>query len=71
MGTLGDDELITLLNCSAINELDMLNVSQNWISKNLIETILPTLDLKCQIIIDNQQCYDYVDRSERYCVVGE
>ncbi len=71
MSTLGDDGLAALLNCPAINDLDILNVSQNWISKNFIETILPTLELKCQIIIDNQQCYEPVDRSERYCVVAE
>jgi hypothetical protein len=71
MGTLGDDGLTALLNCPSINELDILNVSQNWISKDFIENILPALELKPQIIIDNQQCYETVDRSERYCVVGE
>jgi hypothetical protein len=71
MGTLGDDGLAALLNCPAINDLDILNVSQNWISKNFLENILPTVELKCQIIIDNQECYESVDRSERYCVVGE
>jgi hypothetical protein len=71
MGTLGDDGLTALLNCPGINELDILNISQNWISKNFIENILPGLKLKCQIIIDNQECYESVDRSERYCVVGE
>jgi hypothetical protein len=71
MGTLGDDGLTALLNCPGINDLDILNVSQNWISKNFIENILPTLELKCQVIIDNQQCYEPVDRSERYCAVAE
>ena len=71
MGTLGDDGLKALLDCPAINELDILNVSKNYISNNFIEAILPTFDLSCQVMIDNQQCDEPVDRSHRYCVVGE
>jgi hypothetical protein len=71
MGTLGDDGLTALLNCPAVNELDVLNVSQNWISKDFIARILPQFQLTCEVIIDNQQCDEYVDRSNRYCVVAE
>lgn len=71
MGTLGDEGLKALLTCPDINELCTLNVSKNYISKNFIEEILPQFKLNCEVIVDNQQCDEYVDRSNRYCVVAE
>ncbi len=71
MGTLGDEGLQALLDCPDINELCTLNVSRNYISQKFIESILPQFQLTCEVIIDNQQCKEYVDRSNRYCVVAE
>jgi hypothetical protein len=71
MGTLGDEGLKALLDSPNINELCTLNVSKNYVSKGFIERVLPQFKLNCEVIIDNQQCEEYVDRSNRYCVVAE
>jgi hypothetical protein len=78
-GTLGDDALSALLSCSMINELDKLDVSENFISDEFITEKLPQFELKCELIIKGQrQVYPYDsygneinEREYRYCVVGE
>jgi hypothetical protein len=80
MGTLGDDALSALLSCPMINELDKLDVSENFISDEFIAEKLPQFELKCELITKGQrQTYpDYDDygneineREYRYCLVGE
>ncbi|WP_146138484.1 hypothetical protein [Chamaesiphon polymorphus] len=71
MGTLGDEGLLALLNSPFINELDVLNVSQNYITTDFIEKILPRFELDCQIVVDRQQCSKYVEPIQRYCAVAE
>ncbi|WP_310425662.1 hypothetical protein [Chamaesiphon sp. VAR_48_metabat_135_sub] len=72
MGTLGNDGLLALLNSPAIEYLDTLNISENFITRGFIENILPTFELNCKLIIDRQECgYESVPRSERYCSVSE
>jgi hypothetical protein len=82
MGSLSDQGLLALLNCPTINELDKLNISQNFISNEFISERLPQFDLKCELIINDQRHADYEcdydncgneinQRVLRYCVVAE
>jgi hypothetical protein len=78
-GTLGDDGLSALLRCPMINELDKLDVSENFISDEFITDKLPQFEIKCELITKGQrQVYPYDgygneinEREYRYCVVGE
>ncbi|AFY92299.1 hypothetical protein Cha6605_1066 [Chamaesiphon minutus PCC 6605] len=79
MGALGDDALSAVLSCPMINELDKLDVSQNFISDGFIAEKLPQFKLNCELITEGQrQVYPYDDygneineREYRYCVVAE
>jgi hypothetical protein len=57
LGTLGIDGAEALLNCPAINELDTLNISRNWL-KSFPETITQFFQLDCEVIADEQDSYD-------------
>jgi hypothetical protein len=82
MGSLSDKGLLALLNHPMINELDKLNISQNFISDEFIAERIPQFDLKCELIINGQRHADYDcdydnygneinQRVLRYCVVAE
>ncbi|EAZ88368.1 hypothetical protein [Crocosphaera chwakensis] len=80
LGTLGIEGAEALLNCSAINELDTLNISKNWL-RGFPETINQLLQLDCEVIIGAQGSYDPNKQLEeeedawweycRYCSVRE
>jgi hypothetical protein len=64
MGTLGDEAAEVLLSCSALNELDTLDISENCLS---IEMINKFKQLDIQIIADGYQ----KGSEDRYCSVAE
>ncbi|OYD86859.1 hypothetical protein CDG77_32615 [Nostoc sp. 'Peltigera membranacea cyanobiont' 213] len=69
MGTLTDAGAEELLNCSAINNLDILNVSENFLSQEMIEKFS---DLDVRVLANNQKEENedsYIDG--RYCSVSE
>ena len=73
LGTLGIEGAEALLNCPAINELDTLNISKNWLD-NFPETINQLFQLDCEVIADEQEWYDPNEQDEdeeRYCSVRE
>ena len=79
LGTLGIEGAEALLNCPAINELDTLNISKNWLA-NFPEIINQLLQLDCEVIIEGQDSYDPNQQFEdedvayeyrRYCSVRE
>jgi hypothetical protein len=71
MGTLGDEGLFELLNSPGIEYLVTLNVSHNFITMDFIDNMLPTLNFNCKLILDRQECCDFIPQSERYCGVRE
>ncbi|WP_375507071.1 hypothetical protein [uncultured Nostoc sp.] len=69
MGTLTDAGAEELLNCSAINNLDLLNVSENFLSQEMIEKFS---ELDVRVLANNQKDENedsYIDG--RYCSVSE
>ncbi|MDZ8105317.1 MAG: STM4015 family protein [Nostoc sp. DedQUE12a] len=69
MGTLIDAGAEELLNCSAINNLDILNISENFLSQEMIEKFS---GLDVRVLANNQKAEDddrYIDG--RYCSVSE
>ena len=69
MGTLGDEGAEILLGCSAVNNLDILNVDDNFISEAMLQKLTK---LQTQVIANNQKEEDedcYI--SGRYCSVAE
>lgn len=70
MGTLSDEGAIKLLNCSAIRNLAILNVSESYLSNSMIEQLM-ALDI--QVITDKQREEEEDEDPEyrRYCVVAE
>jgi hypothetical protein len=70
MGTLTNAGLLALLGSQHINELETLNISQNYITQSFIKVVLPTLETKCNIIVDNQRRVDEFSYSSRACVFG-
>ncbi|MBD2613616.1 MAG: HEAT repeat domain-containing protein [Nostoc sp. GBBB01] len=69
MGTLSDAGAEELLNCEAINYLDILNVSESFLSQEMIEK-LSGLDVR--VLASNQKHEDdnsYIN--SRYCSVAE
>ncbi|OUL24160.1 hypothetical protein BV378_19790 [Nostoc sp. RF31YmG] len=69
MGTLSDAGAEELLNCQAISYLDILNVSESFLSQEVIEK-LSTLDVR--VLVNNQKQEDedgYIH--SRYCSVAE
>ncbi|MEH2219715.1 MAG: hypothetical protein V7K72_21845 [Nostoc sp.] len=58
-----------MLNCSAINNLDILNISENFLSQEMIEKFS---GLDVRVLANNQKEEDedsYIDG--RYCSVSE
>ncbi|MEH1933782.1 MAG: HEAT repeat domain-containing protein [Nostoc sp.] len=70
MGTLSDEGAKALLNCSDVNKLDILNVTENFLSAAMIERLS---QLDCQLIYGQQgkegYGYNYIDG--RYCSIAE
>ncbi|VEP17950.1 conserved hypothetical protein [Hyella patelloides LEGE 07179] len=65
MGTLTDEGANTLLKCSAIDNLDILNISENYLSQKIVESLQK---LNIRVITDKQKDED---EDERYCSVSE
>ncbi|MEH2176958.1 STM4015 family protein [Nostoc sp.] len=69
MGTLSDAGAEELLNCSAINNLDILNISENFLSQAMIEKFS---ELDVRVLANNQKKEDNVSYiHSRYCSVSE
>ncbi len=70
LGTLGDEGAEALLNCRAVNRLDTLNVSENFLSDEMVER-LKQLDV--EVIVDEQKEEEDEEEYEyrRYCSVSE
>lgn len=70
MGTLSDKGAEALLNSSEINELDILNVHDNYLSDEMIQRLS---QLDCQLINHNQKQEeaDEDPQFRRYCSIAE
>ncbi|MGD1910756.1 MAG: STM4015 family protein [Rivularia sp. (in: cyanobacteria)] len=69
LGTLSDKGGELLLNCAAVNELDIVNLSDNYLSEEMVGK-LSALD--CQLLGNHQEEIEYEDDEEyRYCSVSE
>lgn len=70
LGTLGDEGAEALLNCPAVNHLDILNVADNFLSDEMVER-LKQLDI--EVIVDDQKDEEDEEDEEdrRYCSVSE
>ena len=70
LGTLGDEGAAKLLGCEAINDLETLNVSESFLSGELIDQLNA---LSIQVVANNQQEEDDYEEPEyrRYCSVTE
>lgn len=60
MGNLSNYGAEALLNCPAINQLHTLNISNNCVSKDMLQRLL---QLNCQVIADEQE--DEIERGYR------
>lgn len=69
-GTLGDEGAEALLNCPAVSRLDTLNVTENYLSEEMIEQLN---HLNIEVIADDQKEEDEEEEEEdrRYCSVAE
>ncbi|UBF25562.1 STM4015 family protein [Kovacikia minuta CCNUW1] len=68
MGTLSDEGATKLLECAAIRDLEILNVSESYLSGATIDQLQ---SLGIQVIADNQRTEEYEEYEERYCAVSE
>ncbi|MEM9925840.1 MAG: STM4015 family protein [Cyanobacteria bacterium P01_D01_bin.50] len=69
LGTLTDKGGEFLLNCAAVNELDIVNLTDNHLSEEMVGK-LSALD--CQLFTNHQEEIEYEDDEEyRYCSVSE
>jgi len=69
LGTLSDKGGEFLLHCAAVNELDIVNLSENYLSEEMVGK-LSALD--CQVFTNDQEKPEYYDDEEyRYCSVSE
>lgn len=69
MGTLGEEGAEVLLNCPAVNQLDILNVAENYLSRNMVERLS---QLDCQVIAQDQRAEFRTNQAKyRYCSVAE
>jgi hypothetical protein len=68
MGTLTDEGATKLLECEAIRDLEILNVSESYLSGAMIDQLRA---LGIQVIADEQRMEDYEEYEERYCAVSE
>ncbi len=78
LGTLGIEGAEALLNCPAINELDTLNLLNNFLwrkNPKISELCDRLLTLDCEVIIGEQKYYNpetnYTNMGLRYCSVRE
>ena len=76
MGTLGDEAAEALLSCPATHQLDILNLSKNYLSRETIASLQTQQFLQddnedCINIIVDEQKYAYRDDGSRYCSVAE
>ncbi|MGB3760354.1 MAG: HEAT repeat domain-containing protein [Rivularia sp. (in: cyanobacteria)] len=71
MGTLSDKGAKALLDCSAVYQLDTLDISKNYLTDEMVKRF-KQLDIEI-IDMEEEQYYfdegDFID--ERYCTVGE
>ena len=75
LGTLSDTGADVLLNSSAVHQLNILNLSENFLSKKMIASVqVKEDDMQVRIITDGQkkaeEDYDE-DEAYRYCSVAE
>ena len=69
LGTLTDKGGEILVNCAAINQIDILNLADNYLSQELVSKLSP---LDCQLLANYQEEAEYYDDEEyRYCSVTE
>lgn len=68
LGTLSNEGAAKLLDCPEIRDLEILNVSQSYLSGAMIDQLR---SLGIQIIADGQRTEDEEDPGERYCAVAE
>jgi hypothetical protein len=69
MGTLTDEGAEILLNCPAINQLDILNLSQNCLSgEMLVELEIKLEQINVELMAADQK---YNEEGYRYCSVAE
>jgi hypothetical protein len=68
MGTLTDEGAAKLLECDAIRDLEILNVSESYLSGAMIDQLQ---SLGIQVIADEQRTEEYEEYEERYCAVSE
>ncbi|MEL7245397.1 MAG: STM4015 family protein [Cyanobacteria bacterium J06573_2] len=69
LGNLTDKGGEFLVNCAAINELDILNVTDNYLSKEMVSKFSK---LDSQVFANHQEEAEYYDDEEyRYCSVTE
>ncbi|MGB6299949.1 MAG: STM4015 family protein [Rivularia sp. (in: cyanobacteria)] len=68
LGNLSDKGAEYLLNCAAVNELDILNVSEACLSQVMIDELSK---LDCRLLAEKQQPADDPDDGFRYCAVTE
>lgn len=72
LGHLTDKGAEFLLNCSAVNELDILNLSEDCLSEEMVNELSA---LNCQLLAENQskdyEDEEYEDEEYRYCAVSE
>ncbi|MEM6753072.1 MAG: STM4015 family protein [Cyanobacteria bacterium P01_C01_bin.38] len=68
LGNLTDKGAEFLLNCAAVNELDILNVSEACLSDEIISKLSK---LDCRLLADKQEKAGDYDEEFRYCAVTE
>ncbi|MGB3640204.1 MAG: HEAT repeat domain-containing protein, partial [Rivularia sp. (in: cyanobacteria)] len=68
LGHLTDKGAEILLNCAAVNELDILNVSECCLSDEIVDDLST---LNCQLLAEKQNRDGDYDDEYRYCAVTE
>lgn len=68
LGNLSDKGAEYLLNCAAVNELDILNVSEARLSDEMVGKLSK---LDCRLLADKQETDNDYDEEYRYCAVTE
>ncbi len=68
LGNLSDEGAELLLNCAAVNELDILNVSECCLSDEMVDDLST---LNCQLLAEKQNRDGDYDDEYRYCAVAE
>ncbi|VEP13179.1 conserved hypothetical protein [Hyella patelloides LEGE 07179] len=71
LGTLDIEGAEALVNCSAVNELDTLNISDNWLGRRLDLRMPELLQLDCITIFGEQRMGYPGNPHGRYCSVRE